>query len=102
MQDPKILLGKVLQRFKDQENATSTTGKLFGYIRETDNSVLITREDGNDTSIPFSKLLKSIELYHKYPSLYTEGPSRLGDYGITHIYSPIWALLHLLNKEEYA
>ena len=47
--DSKILLGKILQRFKDQGVVKVEGYKSFGYIKETDNAVYVTREDGEDT-----------------------------------------------------
>lgn len=99
--DSKILLGKILQRFSDKKIAQVEGYNSFGYIRETDNAVFVTREAGNDTLIPFENILKVIEAYKLKPNLYQEGPSALRDYGITHVTSPVWALLHLLKVEDY-
>jgi hypothetical protein len=99
--DSKILLGKILQRFKDKEFSKYLQYNSFGYIRETNNSVLVTRENGDDTPIPFSKLLIGIEAYKKDTRLYDSGPGSLIEFGITHINSPIYSLLHLLQKDEF-
>lgn len=57
-------------------------------------------EKGADTREPFEKILVAIDAYKENPELYNEGPSKLRDYGITHITSPIRSILHLLPKEE--
>lgn len=99
--DSKILLGKILQRFSDKKVCQVEGYNSFGYIRETNNSVYVTRENGQDTPIPFKKIIIGIEACQKNLSLYNLGPGELREYGITHINSPIWSLLHLLKEEEY-
>ncbi len=99
--DTKILIGKILQKFKAQKIAQVQGYKSFGYIRETENMVYVTRETGMDTAIPFEKIKIGIEAYKSNPNLYTDGPSKLRDYGVTHVTSPIWSLLHLLDISDY-
>ena len=99
--DTKILLGKILQTFKAQKFAQVKGYKSFGYIRETENMVYVTTETGQDTPIPFEKIKIGIEAYKSNPNLYNDGPSKLRDYGITHVTSPIWSLLHLLDISDY-
>lgn len=101
MQDPKIILGKILKRFTDNKEALSIEKKRFAYIRETDNAVWVSREDGEDTRVPFDKLLTGIEAYQENVELYHKGPSALREFKITHVTSPVWALLHLMEKEEF-
>lgn len=99
--DSKILLGKILQRFKDRKVAKVEGYNSFGYIRETENSVFVTREAGEDTLIPFEKILTGIDAYKTNISLFQTTPTALRDFGITHISSPVFALLHLLAEEDY-
>lgn len=99
--DSKILLGKILQRFKDNGKAQVDGYNSFGYIRETENAVWVTRETGEDTPIPFMKILKGIDAYKSDISLYDKGPGALREYEITHINSPVFALLHLLKEPDY-
>lgn len=99
--DSKILLGKILQRFYDCKTILSKENKSFNYIKETDTAVYVTRENGENTRVPFDKIIIGIEGYQKQPSLYHEGPGALRDLGITHVNSPVWSLLHLLNQQDY-
>lgn len=99
--DSKILLGKILQRFSDYKTVKVEDYNSFGYIRETNNSVIVTREKGKDTRVPFRKILKGIEAYQLNPKLYIDGPKPLREFGITHETSPVWSLLHLLELECY-
>lgn len=99
--DSKILLGKILQRFFNKKTSQVIGYNSFGYISETASTVSVTRETGNDTSIPFAKILVGIEAYQQNQDLYDDGPNALREFGITHINSPIWSLLHLLKKDEY-
>ncbi|MEK7775315.1 MAG: hypothetical protein AAB305_05475 [Candidatus Zixiibacteriota bacterium] len=61
---------------------------------------MISRERGKDTRIPFHKIADAIVAVRKDHKVYSEGPSRLRKHGLTHITSPLWALLHLLTLEE--
>ncbi len=97
----EILLGKILQRFKDHGKAQVEGYNSFGYIRETENAVIVSREDGMDTSIPFSTILEGIEAFKSDISLYHKTPTLLRHLGISHVTSPVWALLHLLSEQEY-
>lgn len=99
--DSKILLGKILQRFKDKAVATVEGYNSFGYIRETENSVFVTREAGEDTPVPFEKILKGIDAYKSNSALYQSTPTALRDFEITHVTSPVFALLHLLDEEDF-
>jgi hypothetical protein len=99
--DSKILLGKILQRFYDAKITKVDGYTSFGYIKETDTAVYVTRENGKDTRVSFDKILIGIKGYQKEPSLYHEGTGALRDLGITHVNSPVWSLLHLLNQQDY-
>jgi hypothetical protein len=90
-----------LQKFKTQKKAQVQGYKSFGYIRETENMVYVTRETGMDTAIPFEKIIIGIEAFKTDPNLYHQGPVKLREYGITHVTSPIWSLLHLLDVSDY-
>ena len=100
--DSKILLGKILQKFIDAKISQVKYYNSFGYIRETNKAVYVTRENGQETMISFNKLIQAIEAYQSNSDLYIQGPTALRDFGITHVTSPIWSLLHLLNKDEYS
>lgn len=99
--DSKILLGKILQRFFDKKIAKVEGYNSFGYLRETNNSVYVTREGGDDTLIPFNKIIDGIEAYQSNSELYDTPPTVLREFGIAHFTSPIFAFLHLLSKEDY-
>ena len=99
--DSKILLGKILQRFFDKKVSKVENYNSFGYIRETNSAVYVTREKGEDTRIPFDKILIGIEAYKENPELYDTNSNALRNFGITHINSPIWSLLHLLSRKDY-
>lgn len=100
--ESKIILGRILQRFKDIGETKVEGYNTFGYVRETENAVIVSRENGEDTPLPFKRLLVAIEAYQANPNLYDSGPNGLRDFGITHVTSPIWSLLHLMKKGEYS
>jgi hypothetical protein len=99
--DSKILLGKILQRFKDNKIARVEGYFEFSYIRETENALLVTREKGNDTPIPFKKILEGIDAFKSNPELYNSNPTALRAFNLKFTTSPIFALLHLLNENDY-
>jgi hypothetical protein len=101
MDDPEIVLNKILDKFTELGEAKSIKGKVFGYIKKTNSSVHVTREDGDDTVVPFAKILQGIEAYHMNSEWYNQGPSILREAKITHVTSPVWALLHLMKKKDY-
>ena len=45
--------------------------------------------------------MAEIEAVKKDVTVYVDGPDRLREFGITHINSPVWALLHLLDFDEF-
>jgi len=99
--DAKILLGKILQRFKDQKVAQVEGYSRFTYLKESNKSVWLIRSNGSSAEIPFNKVLVGIEAYQSKPELYKLGPMSLRNYGITHITSPVWTMLHVLDERDY-
>lgn len=101
MSSTSEILTKIISEFKSKGYSKVKDYKSFGYIRETKKAVIISREAGEDTRIPFKKIEQGIEAVKDNPSVYSSGPNSLRAYGITHINSPIWSLLHLVSKDEY-
>jgi hypothetical protein len=99
--DAKIILGRILQRLIDEGQAQVPPLNVFGFIALKQNAVVVTRQTGQDTSIPFQRLIAAIEVYQQNPALYDQTPTALRSFGFTHITSPIFTLLHLLPKGAY-
>jgi len=99
--DSKILLGRILQRFIDEKAARVPGYQSFGFLRLRTESVLVTRERGKDTPVPFSAILTGINAYQQNAELYQQGPSALRAFGISHVTSPVFALLQLLEQKDY-
>jgi TDG/mug DNA glycosylase family protein len=91
---------EIVQRFKQRGVAQVPGYNAFGYVRETANAVIVSREAGKDTTIPFSKIATGVEAVRIDSSVYGGGPSTLRKHGMTHVNSPVWALLHMLSLEE--
>lgn len=91
---------KIIERFQKKGFAQVPGYKKFGYISKTSKTVLVSREGGEDTLIPLSKIEEAIKAIRLNNSIFDDGPSSLRKYGITHITSPIWSLVHLLSLEE--
>jgi len=96
-----ILLGKILQRFDDKKVAKVDRYSTFGYLRETNTAVYVSREKGKNSRISFTDIIKGIEAYKYNPALYNEAPVVLRNFGITRVTSPVWTLLHLLSIQDY-
>lgn len=99
--DSKILLGRILQRFIDLQIANLAKYNEFGFIKLNKTSILVAREKGKDTIVPFAKIITGIEAYQKIPELFNESPTALRAFGIMHVTSPVFALLHLLTLDDY-
>jgi len=94
------ILDRILNKFKEQGYSQVPGYYRFGYIRETNSAVIVSRETGQDTPIPKSKIEEAINAVKNDPSVYDSGPSNLRKHGITHINSPLWSLLHLVPLNE--
>lgn len=99
--DSKIILGRVLQKLVDEKFAQVEGYNRFGFIELKNSSVIVSREKGKDTPIQFSIIVKGIEAYKEKPELYEQRPVALRAVGITHVTSPVFALLHLLKQSDY-
>lgn len=99
--ESKIVLGRILQRLIDLQFAQVEGYNRFGLIGLESNKIIVSRENGKDTPIPFAKIIKGIEAYQQRPELYEEGAIALRAFGIIHITSPVFALLHLLKQSDY-
>lgn len=95
------LLKKILEAFQVKGYAQVPGYNKFGYVRETKNAMIVSRATGKDTPIPFKKILQAIEAVKQDINVYSAGPSALREHGITHINSPLWALVNLLPKSDY-
>ncbi len=100
--DSKIILGRLLQKFIDLQVSQFADYNEFGFVSLSVSSVTVSRENGDDTPLPFKKIITAIEGYQRNNELYDLGPAALRDLGITHINSPIHSILHLLSKEVYS
>ena len=100
--DSKILLGKILQRLQDQGYCKVKELNRFGFVEEKETLVIVSRQRGKNTKLYFKKILVGIEGYQTDTAAYDKGPSELRAFGLTHVTSPIFALLHLLPKDAYS
>jgi hypothetical protein len=96
----ELLINIIDERFK-KKGFTQVSGyNKFVYLGKTDNYFIIEREKGTNAKIPLSKIITAIEAVKVDHSVYNTGPNSLRRFGITHINSPIWSMLHLLSIDE--
>jgi hypothetical protein len=100
--DSKVLLGRIIQKMIDIGYCQVKPLNRFEYISHTDTYIMIVRERGKNTRIYYNKIVEVIDKYKENPEDYSLKPSKLRDYGLTHVTSPIWSLLHLLDKRDYS
>ncbi len=96
----KEIRKRLIERFQESDIAQVPGYNQFSYIRETGNAVYVTRETGKDTRIGFDIIETAIQAVRMDTSVYHKGPSALRAYGITHVNSPTWAIIHLLPLSE--
>lgn len=97
----EILLGRILQKMITNGYCQMEGYNRYAYLSHSSNSLVIGRKDGMDTTIPYSKILLAIQNYQLNPDDFEGNTTTIKNYGISHIYSPIFSLLHMLNKEDY-
>ena len=68
----------------------------FKFVRETPRAIILERRNGKTATIGKAKLAAALEGVRADHRLYIGGPGALREVGITHINSPIYALLRLL------
>jgi hypothetical protein len=99
--ESQIILGRIIQRLLDQGHAQADGLNYFGFVKLTDSSIIVSREAGKDSVVPFIKILIAIDAYKTNNTLYSSGPAALRKFDIKFITSPIYALLHLLEEKDY-
>ena len=100
MKQVDCVVDEIIRRFRFRGHSCVEGYNKFGYVRDAGRSVVVSRETGKNTVIPFKKLCMAVEAMRIDHNLYHMGPTGLRKYGITHINSPVWSLLHLLTIEE--
>jgi hypothetical protein len=68
----------------------------FTYLKQTSSEVIVRRRNGNEARIPKATLAAALEGVRAKHALYIAGPDALREVGITHVNSPVFALLRLL------
>lgn len=59
--DSKIILGRLLQRFIELGSTQYQNLNAFGFIELKSTHVVVSRENGADTRIDFTKIISAIE-----------------------------------------
>src|SRR5947207_13971926 len=68
----------------------------FTYVRQTAGTIIVERRTGKTATIGKSALTRALKGVRANHRLYVDGPGAPRKAGITHVTSPIYALLRLL------
>lgn len=62
----------LVQRLKTRGVAQVEGYRAFRFLRETELGVVVSREAGEDTAIPFAKIVEAVEAARKDPAVYVD------------------------------
>lgn len=97
---PQTILNKIITQLKLQGKAKGRQNDFL--LKEVQkNKIVLVRANGKDVDIPLSTLKKAIQVCVNDTEFYNGGLNAIEEIGITHIQSPVWALIHLVEKREY-
>lgn len=99
MSPTDVIVDKIIEKLKKNRIAKGARNN-FGYVSEYSSGVIISRETGKNTKISKKNLAQAVEAVRQDSSIYSLGPSSLRPYIQGRIFSPLWALLRLLNLPE--
>ena len=91
------VLAEIVSTFRSTGLATSRQAKFrYASAPNKAHSIAVMRGNGNCVPIRHADVVRAIHAVRSDPSIYSRGPSSLREFNITHINSPVWALLRLL------
>jgi len=90
---------KMLSRFVEQGGAQGKRN-YFGFAGNADDGVSVLRANGKKYDVKREFIVQAVEAVRKDPAIYNAGPTRLKPYINRWIYSPLWAMLHLMTLDE--
>jgi len=99
MRSDDAVIDDIIRTF-EAKGMCSSRHRNFRFLRRTSESVIVERENGNEVRIPFAVLRTAIDAIRSDHTIYSGGPNRLRECGITHINSPTWALVRLLTLDR--
>src|SRR5690606_2880867 len=67
----------------------------FKFAKESSGAIVLTRRSGKPTNVGKAQIAAAVEGVRSNHRLYVDGPGALRSVGITHVNSPIYALLRL-------
>ncbi len=101
MRDISELVQLIKNRFESSGFAQVEGYYRFGFVRVTNVSIIVLREKGTEAKIPLTKIGVALTAVREDRAVYSNGPNSLRKYGVTHVNSPVWALIHLLSLDEF-
>jgi hypothetical protein len=100
MKEVDALVREIVARLKEKGFAEVEGYNRFVLVRSTGSALYVLREKGTEAKVPLDKIRVGLSAIRGDHSVYTSGPNALRKYGITHVNSPVWSLVHLLSLTE--
>src|SRR5688572_9239717 len=70
---PYEVVAEIVGRLRETRYAQVEGYNRFGFVRTTDHAVIVSREAGEDTPIPFSTLEEAVKAVRRDPTIYDNG-----------------------------
>ena len=99
------IVEEIIERFREQGFAQGAINQ-FGFVSDDGENIIVSREQGQNTSISRNEILSAVQAVRGNPDLYNGTVTAFrnvldGEYGINRrIYSPLYALIRILPLEE--
>lgn len=100
------IAGRIIERLRKEGFAQGEINQ-FGYVSDDGNGIIVSRENGQDTPISREEIAKAAQAVRNHPAIYNGTVTNFGEvlregYSVNRrIYSPLFALVHLVALEDF-
>lgn len=100
MREAEDIAIQLIERFQAAGKAQVEGYDAFEWASQTEKAIVIRRKNGQTARIPKETVVSAIALVRRSPEVYQRGPNQLQIHGVSHVSSPVWAILHLATLSE--